>query len=559
MADDNPVKFEITLRQKITYVICGVIFFIISLEILLRLNGFLFVYLQEHGNRVSIDKKGIYRILCLGESTTAMGGKDSYPRQLEKILNGRSRGRKFSVINKGSIGVNSSFILTHLEDNLNEYNPDMVIVMTGTNDRYIKYYEGIKDTNSLLFKELRVYRLIKIIWVQFRNRIHKSKETYDNQINNVCADDSIFKKQIIEIDRNNKDKYYVEIDRDDLNADSLDNKAYVSFGGPAYYPQSEWRLKEGLKLYPRNEKIYLELGHLYISKGEYNQAANLFKKVISINPANDKAYVGLGSLYKMEGNYVQAEALFEKAIRLNHSNDVAYTSLGWICRDNDDYNSAKELFKKAIKLNPRNDSAYVGLGWCYRYGDDPLLSEQSFKKAIELNPKNQRAYVELGWVYLSRGEYLRAEELFKKALEFNPRSERICRSLILLYKKMGKYELVQEYTKKVTSLGLNYSPVTQHNYLEMKNILSIRGIKLVCVQFPMRSIEPLKKIFEYQKGITFVDNEKLFKDAVNKEIYDEYFIDMFAGDFGHCTSKGNRLLAEHIADVILEECFTHRP
>jgi hypothetical protein len=30
---------------------------------------------------------------------------------------------------------------------------------------------------------------------------------------------------------------------------------------------------------------------------------------------------------------------------------------------------------------------------------------------------------------------------------------------------------------------------------------------------------------------------------------------MFAGDFGHCTDKGNRLLAENIATVILKEVF----
>jgi hypothetical protein len=30
---------------------------------------------------------------------------------------------------------------------------------------------------------------------------------------------------------------------------------------------------------------------------------------------------------------------------------------------------------------------------------------------------------------------------------------------------------------------------------------------------------------------------------------------MFGGDFGHCTPKGNMLLAQNIADVILGEVF----
>ena len=72
----------------------------------------------------------------------------------------------------------------------------------------------------------------------------------------------------------------------------------------------------------------------------------------------------------------------------------------------------------------------------------------------------------------------------------------------------------------------------------------------------MRSIESLKKIFEGQTGVIFVDNERIFKDAVKREGYKEYFKDMFGGDFGHCTPKGNRLLAENIADVILKEVFS---
>jgi hypothetical protein len=34
-----------------------------------------------------------------------------------------------------------------------------------------------------------------------------------------------------------------------------------------------------------------------------------------------------------------------------------------------------------------------------------------------------------------------------------------------------------------------------------------------------------------------------------------YFVDMSGGDFGHCAPKGNRLLAENIANVILKEVF----
>jgi len=64
-------------------------------------------------------------------------------------------------------------------------------------------------------------------------------------------------------------------------------------------------------------------------------------------------------------------------------------------------------------------------------------------------------------------------------------------------------------------------------------------------------VEQLKLSLDYDPQVTYVDNQDLFLDAVEKEGYRAYFIDRFAGDFGHCTEKGNRLLARNIAYAIL--------
>jgi hypothetical protein len=117
---------------------------------------------------------------------------------------------------------------------------------------------------------------------------------------------------------------------------------------------------------------------------------------------------------------------------------------------------------------------------------------------------------------------------------------------------MNKTELAEEYSKKVSYA---YSSLTIDNYRKLKAILDKRGIRLVCAQYPMRSVEPLKRIFEGERGVIFVDNDHLFKEAVTQGGYREYFLDMFAGDFGHCTLQGNKLLAGNIANAILKEVF----
>ena len=63
-------------------------------------------------------------------------------------------------------------------------------------------------------------------------------------------------------------------------------------------------------------------------------------------------------------------------------------------------------------------------------------------------------------------------------------------------------------------LRLGYhDPVTTSSYHTLKEILDKRGIIYVCVQYPMRNVKPLKKLFQdNDKGIIFVDNEKIFKE-----------------------------------------------
>ncbi len=266
-----------------------------------------------------------------------------------------------------------------------------------------------------------------------------------------------------------------------------------------------------------------------------------------------------GRFYRDNGKYAQAEKLFQKALNLNPGNDMAYVELGFCYLNQSKDAQAVEMLKKAIELNPRNDLAYVELGRYYRDQGKHIESEEALKKAVEINPRGDWAYILLGLCYMYQGRYTQSEEAFKKAIDLNPADDRAYGGLAELYEEIGKHESAQQYYQQANNLRLkHYDPRTIYNYQELKRILDKRGIKLVCVQYPVRSIEPLKRIFQGQSDVIFVDNERIFKDALKKASYREYFTDMFEGDFGHCTRKGNRLLAENIANVILEECFNRR-
>jgi tetratricopeptide (TPR) repeat protein len=207
-----------------------------------------------------------------------------------------------------------------------------------------------------------------------------------------------------------------------------------------------------------------------------------------------------------------------------------------------------------VKEEVRLDS---GSGQLYQAQGKFPQAEDSYKKAIELKLRNNGAYVGLGRLYEAQGKFSQAEDSYKKAIESTPQNNWAYGALAVLYGKMGKPEQVKVYAEKAGRLRpVNFNPITVQNYCRLKDILDKKGIRLVCVQYPMLNIGSLKKIFENQEGaMIFVNNEQIFKDAVKKDGYDAYFEDAFAGDFGHCTVKGNRLLAANIANVILKEVF----
>jgi tetratricopeptide (TPR) repeat protein len=497
MHRNNSIKSRLSLLQKIILIILGLILSLALLEIGLRLGGFIFLSLQEYRNRTAIYKKGTYRIMCLGESTTAIGGRDSYPSQLEEILNQRNLGINFSVINKGVVGNNTAYILAHLEENLNRYRPDMVTAMMGVNDKLIKYYEAIPEANTFLFNRFRTYRLSRLLWMHIINKI-KKKGIYTQQGEKTAAS---------------------------LQSSYSLIRLRACYAEQVNPGQIEEAFKKAIELNPKDDRLYVELGRFYRDNGKYAQAEGLFQKSLNLNPRNDMAYVELGFCYLNQSKDIQAVQMLKKAVELNSRNDLAYVELGRYYRDQGKHIESEEALKKAIEINPRGDWAYILLGLCYMYQNKPTQAEEAFKKAIELNPTDDRAYG----------------------------------GLAALYEEMGKYESAQQCYQQANNLRLkHYDPRTIHNYKELKEISDKRGIKLVCIQYPVRSIEPLRRIFQGQDGVIFVDNEKVFKDALKKASYREYFTDMFEGDFGHCTRKGNRLLAENIANVILKECFNRR-
>jgi len=129
-------------------------------------------------------------------------------------------------------------------------------------------------------------------------------------------------------------------------------------------------------------------------------------------------------------------------------------------------------------------------------------------------------------------------------------------TLAIDYMEQKDYAKADKYFDMAEQLRLNFpSKKTSKLYRAIIKKLVDNNIKVICMQYPVRSIKPLQNILkdtDYYDKITFISNEKTFKQVLKEKSFGVIFIDQFAGDFGHCTEYGNTLIAENVAKTLID-------
>lgn len=153
MSDKGP-----RLIKSMAIIACATL---ILLEVSLQLHTHFFHKLTT--NKKSELTRPSLRVLALGESTTAAAsalpkGSD-WPNQLEKIL--IEKGIHTRVYNEGRGATTTTFLVNRLADNLERYQPQIVISMMGINDHNFFWLKEQDPLTFLgFFKNLKVLRLV---------------------------------------------------------------------------------------------------------------------------------------------------------------------------------------------------------------------------------------------------------------------------------------------------------------------------------------------------------------------------------------------------------------
>ena len=99
---------------------------------------------------------GTFRVMCLGNSCTfgwRVKSDETYPKQLEKLLNTDLDYKKYEVINAGVTGYSSFQGKRFLREQILKYKPDLITVCYGWNDLLPAAF-GIEDKNQKIAPQI---------------------------------------------------------------------------------------------------------------------------------------------------------------------------------------------------------------------------------------------------------------------------------------------------------------------------------------------------------------------------------------------------------------------
>jgi len=104
------------------------------------------------------------------------------------------------------------------------------------------------------------------------------------------------------------------------------------------------------------------LGLAYIAQGEFEKAADQYRRTLVLEPTSDDAYGGLASAYERLDKPADAEQAFKQAIALRPGYWATYNWLGLFYMDHARYEEAVGQFSQVVSLAPDSFTGYYNLG-----------------------------------------------------------------------------------------------------------------------------------------------------------------------------------------------------
>jgi len=143
---------------------------------------------------------------------------------------------------------------------------------------------------------------------------------------------------------------------------------------------------------PRDVRIYISLASLLETRGDWQQAEDLYKKALAIQPDYPVAANNLSYLMLEHGGDVSVALTLAQTARKGLP-DLPSTAdtLGWAYYNQGAYTSAIDTLKEAVKQTPDSATFHYHLGMAYEKANNHALAKKELEQALQISPNYSEA------------------------------------------------------------------------------------------------------------------------------------------------------------------------
>lgn len=261
----------------------------------------------------------------------------------------------------------------------------------------------------------------------------------------------------------------------------------------ATYDKAIEAYKKHLELYPEDTIARTNLGVLYISTEQWDQAIELYLVQIQAKDESFFPYINIADPYRAKGEYETARKVLEGYIQDIGDSLMIRLELSWTHFIHGDYELALAEANKAQSLNPDNIMVYITKGNAYVGKEDFNKAEEQYLQVLESKELGYHMYtrIVLGNSYILRGQFESGIQHYGQGLELAEKLGdnwwRVCFYVWRAYSyiKSGQPEL----TLKECEAAFEIAPKSDDSLKWQKRVLYYKGRAFLM----LNSIEEARK------------------------------------------------------------------
>jgi len=205
-------------------------------------------------------------------------------------------------------------------------------------------------------------------------------------------------------------------------------RAHLAKSGPVGIQPPD-PLVDELQQLVRGERLYLLRGKLAYSAGQFQAAADAFRKALEADPRSARARINLGSSLVRLDQTEEAISQFRQALELEPQNLTARFNLGQLLLSRDQAGEAVSLLEAVTQQSPNDAEANLSLAQAYERLGRVELALAAYRQTVRLDPSVEQAWIGGSQLLVEQGRNTEAIQVLEQAHKGLPSNGRIAHAL----------------------------------------------------------------------------------------------------------------------------------